>query len=97
MTIAIRVELKEDWGGNCPCVYVMARTFGRKSSQHEIAKLTPTNPVADVCITKEQDLYFEAAPYSMDVMEGCESHRGYITPTPGSASGVLQHQPKEKT
>lgn len=84
MTIAIRVELKEDWGGNCPAVLIMARTYGRHPATHQVGRITPLQPIADVCITREQDLYFEAEPYSLDVIEGRHTHEGFVAPTPGA-------------
>lgn len=71
MTIAIKVELTEDWGQNAPAVRVMARTF--RHGTHELARLTPQYPIATVCITKDQDIYFEAEPYAVDVIEGRSS------------------------
>lgn len=67
MTIAIRVELKEDWKNNCPAVLVMT-----KSLRHEprcVARLTPTEPVAHVCITKQEDLYFQVEGSSACLLE----------------------------
>lgn len=65
MTIAITVELKEDWGLNTPCVEVMARPirgarlgYPGEGNDYEVACLTPTNPRASVTITEDRDLYF---------------------------------------
>lgn len=65
MTIALRIELKEDWGQNMPAVRVMGRPVRHarlghteNDSDHLVARLTPAEPVADVTITKDRDLYF---------------------------------------
>jgi hypothetical protein len=67
MTIALKIELREDWNNNAPAVRVMAKTL--RHPPLEVARLTPQNPVADVCITKEQDLYFELEDYSVGEIE----------------------------
>lgn len=56
MTIALKIELKEDWHNNCPEVYVIAKSL--RHSERTVARLTPNEPVAHVCITKGEDLYF---------------------------------------
>lgn len=68
MTIAIRLELKEDWGSNMPEVRVMAKTL--RHLPRQVARLTPQWPSADVCITKDADLYFEVTePHAVSRLE----------------------------
>lgn len=67
MTIALKIELKEDWKNNAPEVFVMAKTL--RGLPYQVARLTPTHPVADVCITKMQDLYFVLGGWTMSELE----------------------------
>lgn len=81
MTIAIKVTLKEDWGTNMPCVEVVARAVVRREARlgyppipetatdYVVARLTPLSPEAEVCITKEHDLFFRVEPHAAERLD----------------------------
>lgn len=68
MTIALRIEMKEDWGTNMPSVSVMVKTL--RHPPRQVALLTPQSPVADVCITKDADIFFQVSePHCLSRLE----------------------------
>jgi len=58
MTIVVKIELKEDWGNNCPCVVIKTKPLRGEPQVRAI--LTPAEPVASVPITRDHDLIVEA-------------------------------------
>ncbi len=60
MTIALRIELKEKWGNfDEPRVDVVATSVvPRRPGERVVATLSPERPIAEVCITKDEDLKF---------------------------------------
>lgn len=67
-TIALRIEMNEDWGRNTPEVFVMSK--GLRCDDITVGRLTPDQPVAHVCITKFADLYFKLADHTAHDIKG---------------------------
>lgn len=67
--IALRIEMKEDWGSNTPEVFVMSKGLRLPGEDIAVARLTPSDPIAHVCITKFADLYFKLATHTAHDIE----------------------------
>lgn len=67
MTIALTIELKEDWGRNMPEVIIKAKTF--RGEPQIIARITPQNRIAHVTLTRANDLIVEPSGGSATIME----------------------------